>query len=129
MANDTLNREIIFRGQQMRNDCWVYGFLTKDFGRFSIDGFEVSAESVGQYTGVLDKSGNQVFEGDILSLNAGINESYITSVTWGKKAHGFTLKCDTSKFNRWGKIKYYALPSPSEIEIIGNTTQNPELLK
>lgn len=72
-------REILFRGKRKDNGKWVEGaFLHLNVGRdFICDGtvwigtlqpvkYEVDPETVGQYTGIIDKVGNRVFEGDLV---------------------------------------------------------------
>lgn len=65
-----MERKIVFRGKNRYRKEWLYGNLVqyKD-GSFGIDGVPVESDSVGQFVGVTDEHGNEVFEGDVLEAD------------------------------------------------------------
>ena len=124
-------REILFRGKRTDNYEWIEGSLCttipsdEDFYTISYFDFEgyyieekVIPETVGQYTGLTDKNGKKIFEGDIIQFCTGMKLHYIVEFGLG----GFMV----SRYDiRDAIINVYNCPC----EVIGNIHDNPELLK
>jgi len=91
---------------------------------------EVESESVGQCTGLKDKNGNLIYKGDILTFdNSGHNGDYVHKgnpcfVLYRQGNFIATRLSDDLSTNYW-----IGSPCMSNIEIIGNKTENPELLE
>lgn len=94
------------------------GFAECDCGEFYEDYYEVDPETVGQFTGVLDKNGKKIFEGDILRFHGMSNYP----VFWDADYCAFG-SCYYSDFEI---LSHY---NRNKIEIIGNIHDNPELLE
>ena len=142
-----MNREIKFRGKSLRTHKWVYGYYlpwhaVKDLennepyaqifeehledGKYIPKGWEmVSYKTIGQYTGLKDKNGNEIYEGDILEL-----EDRYCKVEWHPTCACWDLtfakyKNSHSKYDRAvGRTIYWKY-----YEIVGNIYDNPELLE
>lgn len=123
-------REILFRGKQTTSGEWSYGYIYSDGKKTYIayEGekdciiHEVIPSTVGQYTGLIDKNGKKVFEGDIVSCSCGCPHEVIYvkeyAGTYGGGMPAFYLS-DMNDGYAW---------IGSE-EVIGNIYDNPELLE
>ena len=140
---DENGKQKVFVNGEWINGEWVYGYPVIDTGDCSLkaegkcfcphdgtsiffwdDDFHeytdcaIVPETVGQYTGLTDKNGAKIFEGDIISFEC----SGCALITWDDDDARFVIlydendKTDFSAF--WGK----------DVEIIGNIHDNPELL-
>lgn len=133
-------REILFRGKDSITKRWVYGALVQQqddllkekafiisysnyqFGDFSEAVMhEVDPETVGQYTGFVDKKGKKIFEGDILSIYN--SKAFLFAVEWNNQ---YVLKCTT---NGVSDNIFNVIESPEDVEVFGNIYDNPELIK
>lgn len=120
-------REILFRGKTITSKEWIYGDLLQyaggaqiwentEQGKFNA---QIIPETVGQYTGIKDKTEKKVFEHDIVKAYDLIEEISFIGVV--KYLDGSFCICDTD-FCSYYHWEYY------EVEVIGNIFDNPELI-
>lgn len=136
-------REILFRGYFLDSSIWFYGLpiVFKDIELFAIqtfDGaiFRVKPDSIGQYTGLTDKNGTKIFEGDIVEFES---HGYIPFKQRGVvvfKDYLFCISYDYygPRFQNFIKSEIVddgpaSIPVTYTFEVIGNIHDNPELLK
>ena len=153
-----MNREILFRGQtrkkgekvkNFRGDPmpseWVYGRMLSqnNGGDFSIiytyepiDTRVVYTDTVGEYTGLTDKNGTKIFEGDILKLvDKNQNYEWLAVVEFGNPnatySWGWQLRPITKQVRMNTDILLWVETeiTGATAEIIGNIHDNPDLLE
>lgn len=132
-------REILFRGKRIDTGEWVDGFYAKsgdktfilvdnDIAVGYVTMKEVIPETVGQFTGLTDRNGKRIFEGDIVKREYTLchgekkrtREIQIGIVVYSDDDCGYWVD------------KKYSLRKPWDgdtVEVIGNINDNPELMK
>ena len=137
-------REILFRGKRVNNGRWVYGgivpldadsgyvFINESFlSESTLPVHElvknymhlVDTATVGQYTGLKDKNGKKIFEGDICQYK---KTGRTVLVAWHGTMAGFVWnKKEDSSLYDFGEL----FRVHDKYEVIGNIHDNPELLK
>lgn len=120
-------REILFRGK-FGNE-WKYGFLSiepkglvikEPYKNESSNVWHIDADTVGQYTGLTDKNGTKIFEGDIVKYGDTVH-NVVFEQRNGTAYFGLVYSTlETLSFGYYQDLK--------QIEVIGNIYDNPELV-
>lgn len=138
-----MDREIKFRAKMVDSDDWMYGYLREVWGenqrnfviapakKFKYDGYTdmeedyVQPETIGEFTGLVDKNGVDIYEGDIITYSKEIINGVIFPekgfVKYRTDHAMFVLQTDTGD-----ELLSYCR---RHIEVIGNVFDNPELLE
>lgn len=159
-------REIEFRAKRTDNDEWVYGYYFQelDFENKPITSsivrniitknpiyktteqgvYEIDINTLGQYTGLKDRNGTKIFEGDIVKLTRTHIYAPTTSfhnkdlvslhkIYWDEEEHAFYQRhfnIESKQFIGGGSLVFNDERADENIiEIVGNIWDNPELLK
>ena len=141
-------REILFRGKRLQGSDWVEGYFFKsdinkrvrESGKATMiftpdcdtfitvpecnNSFMVVSDTVGQYTGLKDKNGKRIFEGDIAKVLQGKDKdiAYV-----GFENGAFMLYPKTGNIYERTLWEYWY--NDWDVEVVGNITDNPELLE
>ena len=138
-------REILFRGKLQSNGEWSFGnlnvslrgtlIITPDetpIGKYG----QVIPETVGQYTGLTDKNGKRIFEGDMIKPFDDEIDKMVVEFHFGQfllclyGERGYMAEYGWEESGNYGCFEAEPLSSyGDDIEVIGNIHDNPELLK
>ena len=140
--------EILFRGKRLQGGNWIEGYFFKsdinkkerESGKATLiftpdcdtfimvpechNSFMVVSDTVGQYTGLKDKNGKRIFEGDVAKVLQGKDKdiAYV-----GFENGAFMLYPKTGNIYERTLWEYWY--NDWDVEVIGNITDNPELLE
>ena len=131
-----MNRVIKFRGKSLNTDNWVYGDLTQRGKRMFVE-YEVNPTTVGQFIGLFDKDGKEIYEGDIIRkiTKSGYPDNLIGEIVFqdglfgirNDSLYGLPVLILVTE-SRWIDGNASGT-STYEYEVIGNVYDNEELLK
>ena len=131
-------RTIKFRGFSEKANIFVYGDLLTFENCFGISEtkgernfYIVETNSIGQFTGLYDKNGKEIYEGDIVEKAVNnIISSHRFKIVYSECFAGFCRLYIKKKGTRDGLISLSEMDvDREEIKVIGNIYDNPELLK
>ena len=135
-----MKREILFRGKDKATDQWVYGdythneglnthYISRNVNNTSRKAWEVDPDTIGQYTGLKDKNGKKIFEGDIVHLKGDgydgsiVGKDYYRVVTFHDGTFCFSVGDGLHvPINDYGN-------GLDDWDVVGNVTDNAELMK
>lgn len=136
-------REILFRAKRLDNGEWIYGDLLTPTDIMDVweiskntgmgDRYEIDPETVGQYTGLKDKNGNKIFEGDYLNWYEHKEEmkdihGVMGTVTWWESDARYMLTTNNGLANDWTYEEEANPINWGDLYIVGNIHDNPALL-
>lgn len=140
-------REILFRGKRVDNGEWVDGYYVRlnrkrhliysgfaetDCDSYYPNNYEIDPKTLGEYTGLTDKNGRRIFEGDI--VHAIYRSDYVDEkdIDFGNgiiEYHGGYYGGAQWEINTIDEPGNKVFSAKIECEIIGNIYDNPELLE
>ena len=139
-----MNRDILFKAKKVDGGEWIEGYIVKKHGTYFLydinesdtcrqNNYLIDEDTICQYTGLTDKNGNRIWEGDIIKYHFG--EVY-APVKFGEYQSCFdsTSTCHVGFYVDWDKnhdfrkdLGYWI--KMVDAEVVGNIFDNPELLE
>jgi len=139
-----MNRTIKFRGKRLDNHEWLYGyyfvnrkkhFIVKDEivpPESVFTDFKIDPDTLGQFTGLYDRNGKEVYEGDVVFWIAidmrGRGKGEQGAIIWDKDTMAWAIM--RNKPTSDGRPCIISRPfDKKHLEVVGNVHDNPELMK
>lgn len=125
-----MNREIKFRAKHGKE--WVYGELHLNSGKMPhihTDPFtskSIDPDTAGQFTGLRDKNGKEIYEGDIIRSFDSVGDAILHCIVWEEAR--FVALYKGRNFRSKSFLKQYWLDEFDK-EVVGNIYDNPELVE
>lgn len=130
-------REILFRAKREATNEWIYGYFVNEYDDFQIyvqpqiitrSGREyVNENTLGQFTGLTDKNGTKIFEGDIVEYETRA-KLRIGRVFFSDFRASFAVTAGKNGSARINNDLYNYIQSGNSVTVIGNIYDNPELM-
>lgn len=130
-------REILFRAKREATNEWVYGYFVNEYDDFQIyvqpqiitrSGREyVNENTLGQFTGLTDKNGVKIFEGDIVEYETG-KKVRIGRVFFSDFRASFSVTAGKNGSARINNDLFNYIQNRNSVIVIGNIYDNPELI-
>ena len=127
-----MNREILFRAKSSQS--WCYGYVHKDYespmpNKWRLttaygDVKVINSDTIGEWTGLLDKNNVMIFEGDILQVNYHDDEIGRVCIYYNYAMYLCDIIYGDVDFDTLGMLN-----ANYQLEVIGNAYDNPELIE
>lgn len=111
-----MNREIKFRGKNSFLEKWIYAEI--QLSGLELFDYAVKEDTIGQFTGLYDKNGKEIYEGDIVQW-----EECVADYTFVTQKSEVFYSENSASFEPLNEFSY------CNFEVIGNIYDNPELLE